>query len=173
MRSRSGFDEFVAAHAAALLRAAWLLTGNLHDAEDLVQETLTRLYVHWPRVRAAEHQLAYARTSLVRCHISRRRVRRASETPVDELPESVAPQTDPDTRLMLSQALARLSPIDRAVLVLRYYEGRTAPEVAATLRISAGAVRKRAARALAEVRTHLPTDDSDLVTRSGGEHDRP
>ena len=152
---RPDFDGFVAAHALALLRTAWLLTGQQADAEDLLQETLTRVFVNWSRVRAADSPLAYARTILARCHLSGRRLRRSGELPTADLPDAVASQPDLDQRLMLAHALGRLAPVDRAVLVLRYHDGWPAADVAEVLRLSPGAVRHRAQRALTQMRAEL------------------
>jgi RNA polymerase sigma-70 factor (sigma-E family) len=156
MQKRAGFEAF--AHATSLLRTAWLLTGSRADAEDLLQEALTRLWVKWPKVSEASNQLAYGRTTLVRVHASGRRLKRSTERPVAEVGDSPAVSDDPDDRVVLAAALGRLGPVDRAVVVLRHHDGRPAPEVAEILGISPGAVRKRSARALAQLRELLPDE---------------
>ncbi|REF31557.1 SigE family RNA polymerase sigma factor [Calidifontibacter indicus] len=158
MADRDGFDEFVATHAVALARSARLLTGEPGSADDLLQETLIRLWTKWPRVRGADRPLAYARTTMARLHLDSRRLRRSHETPIaidDRTGEHSSPTSVVDDHLTLWQALDRLQRLDRAVLVLRYHDGYTSGEVAAMLGISDGAVRKRAARALQVVRTEL------------------
>ena len=91
MQERAGFEAFVGAHATSLLRTAWLLTGSGADAEDLLQGSLTRLWVKWPKVSEASNQLAYGRTTLVRVHANGRRLKRSTERPVAEVGDSPQP----------------------------------------------------------------------------------
>ncbi|MGW1994812.1 SigE family RNA polymerase sigma factor [Embleya sp. NPDC001921] len=159
----ASFDEFARARSGQLLRTACLLTGDWHAAEDLVQETLGKLYRSWRRIREMESPIAYAHTTLVRTFLSVRRLRRSSERPSDALPEPPpAAGEDIELRLTLLQGLARLSPADRAVLVLRYWEDRSVEEAADVLRISPGAVRVRSKRALDRLRAMLGAELVDL-----------
>ncbi|WP_037608373.1 SigE family RNA polymerase sigma factor [Streptacidiphilus rugosus] len=156
--------EFAAARAGALYRSASLLSvGDPHLAEDLVQETLGRMYVHWRRVAGADNPAAYAHTVLARVFLSHRRRRSTAEHPTGQLPEGVAAEGDATLRLTLLDALARLRPRDRAVLVLRYWEDRSIEETAHTLRISAGAVRTQSSRALGRLREVLGDSLPDLA----------
>ncbi|UYQ63556.1 SigE family RNA polymerase sigma factor [Streptomyces peucetius] len=151
------YREFAANRAAHLYRSACLLTsGDTHLAEDLVQETLGRMYVLWGRVSRIDNPAAYAQTVLVRAFLTQRRRRSASERPVGELPDSaLLDGDDPELRLALLGALGRLSPKDRAVVVLRYWEDRSIEETADAMNVSSAAVRTRAVRALARLRDQL------------------
>jgi len=158
------FEEFARVRTPHLHRSAWLLCGDRHQAEDLVQETLAKVYVRWHRRLGAriDNPAAYAQTTLVRTYLSARRRRSSHELPYDDLPEQVRPDdtATSDLRLSLQQALAGLSPLDRAVLVLRYLEDLAVSEVAERLEVSPGAVRNRSMRALDRIR---PLLDSSLV----------
>jgi len=153
-RPDRGFEEFALARTPHLYRAAWLLCGDRHQAEDLVQETLAKVYVRMGRRFAGrvENPAAYAQTALVRTFLSHRRRRSSHERPYADPPDR------PDAtglRLALLDALAGLAPADRAVLVLRYLEDLSVEEVAARLEVSPGAVRNRSMRALARLRPLL------------------
>ncbi|AUY49437.1 MULTISPECIES: SigE family RNA polymerase sigma factor [Streptomycetaceae] len=156
--------EFVAARAKALYRSAYVLTaGDAHLAEDLVQETLSRVYVHWKRVAGADNPAAYAQTVLVRTFLSLRRRRSTTERPVGNVPDGAASGPDTALRLTLLDALGQLPPRDRAVLLLRYWEDRSIEETARMLRLSSSAVRSQGTRALGRVRALLGDSLSDLV----------
>jgi RNA polymerase sigma-70 factor (sigma-E family) len=156
--------DFATARAGALYRTACLLsTGDQHLAEDLVQETLGRMYVHWRRVATADNPVAYAHTVLVRVFLSHRHKRSTAEHPTGQLPEEVADDRDATLRVTLLGALAQLAPRDRAVLVLRYWEDRSIEETAQALRISAGAVRTQSSRALGRLRAVLGDSLPDLA----------
>jgi RNA polymerase sigma-70 factor (sigma-E family) len=143
-----GLELFARQRWPALLRFGLLLTGNRHDAEDLVQTALMRTALHWRSVAEPE---AYVRRAMVRLHLNwRTRVRaRLAAAPVPDLP---AAPVDTDTRLVMWQALATLPPRQRTVLVLRYYADLSEAEIAAALRVSRGTVKSTAARALARLR---------------------
>jgi RNA polymerase sigma-70 factor (sigma-E family) len=153
------FQAFVALRSAHLYRTACLLAGgDTHLAEDLVQETLGRMYVKWGRRRRIENPSGYAHTTLVNAFISMRRRKSSSERPTEYVGESPAAEVDVPLRVTLMDALGRLSELDRAVLVLRFWEDRSVEETAAELRMSAGAVRTRCFRALGRVRDLLGAD---------------
>ncbi|MBD0672254.1 MULTISPECIES: SigE family RNA polymerase sigma factor [Streptomycetaceae] len=156
------FQAFAAGRARPLYRSACLLTGgDTHLAEDLVQEALGRIYVQWHRTswfgakRRIDNPAGYAHTVLVRAFLSHRGRRSSGERPVDAVPDGAAPQGDPELRLTLVDALGRLTPRDRAVLVLRYWEDRSVEETAAILQSTPGAVRTQSFRALGRIRTVL------------------
>ena len=166
MSGEQEFAEFARGRMQHLYRAAWLLCGDPHRAEDLTQETLAKVYAKWsPRL---DNPAAYARTTLVRTWISHQRRRTHHEQPLAELPESPAASTDADLRIVLRAALLRLEPRDRAVVVLRYLDDVPVDDVALMLGLSPTAVRSRAKRALDKVRTtlgpHLP--DLELTQES-------
>lgn len=150
------FEEFALARTPHLYRSAWLLCGDRHEAEDLVQETLAKVYVRTHRRLgpALANPSAYAHTVLTRTFISARRRRSSTETPYDDLPETstLDHAEAADLRTSLVEAMAGLSPVDRAVVVLRYLDDRPVAEVAEVLGLTSGAVRNRSIRALARLR---------------------
>ena len=161
-RERVLYVEFVSARYASLYRMAYLLTGNHHTAEDLVQTVLTKVYVSWGRVRRAERPESYARRMLANEAVSLHRHRWTTEVSTAR-PAAVAhagshggpEQAVTDTH-MVWQALARLTPKQRAVLVLRYYEDLSEAQIAAVLQIAPGTVKSHAHAALLALSTHLP-----------------
>lgn len=165
MDAEPGFEEFASARSAALFRTAWLLTGDWHLAEDLVQDTLGRLFARWSAVARADSPAAYAQTVLLHGYLGRRRRRSFHERPVHALEPTPVPSTDGDAdlRVMLLGALAQLHRTDRAVLVLRYWEDLDAPATATLLGISPAAVRTRSRRALDRLRAVLGDDLADLL----------
>lgn len=151
------FGEYFDARAAVLRRTAYLLCGDWHRAEDLVQSALVKLYVAWPRLRSDGAIDAYARQILVRTVIddSRRRFRR-SETPVESPPEVALEQlAGAEDALDVRRALAALPPRQRATVVLRYWEDLSVEETAALLGCSEGTVKSQAAKGLAALRRLL------------------
>lgn len=162
-RNADGFTDFAAARSGPLFRTAWLLTGgDWHLAEDLVQETLGKVYRKWRGLSRIDEPAAYSRTVLVRTFISHRRRRSSHEYPSGSLPERPAREADAALRLTLLDGLAQLDAKDRAVLVLRYWEDRSVEEAAAELGLSTGAVRSRSFRALARLRIVLGDSSGDL-----------
>ncbi len=143
------FADFAADRIDALFRYAYMLTGNPHDAADLVQEAMVRLRSSWPRVQHKHNPESYVRTTITRLHISVWR-RRRREHLAWEVPEQPQPAAEP--QLDLWQELAKLPKRQRAVLVLRYYEDRSDAEIAEILGISPGTVRSQASRALGKLR---------------------
>lgn len=156
----AAFSEFAAAVAPRLFRSALLLCGDWHLAEDLVQTTLGKLYVAWAKVERAEAPEAYARAALTKTFLSFKRVRRNAETPTVDLGDRPDAAEDVSGRHELFAALRTLEPIDRTIVVLRYWEDRSVAETARDVRMSEGAVRTRASRALARLRTELSDDSS-------------
>lgn len=157
------FVEFASARTRQLFRTACLLTGDWHLAEDLVQETLGKLYVSWRRISRMESPAAYANTVLVNTFLSHRRLRRASERPSAWLPETAGTAEDTALRVALLDGLALLPARDRAVLVLRYWEDRSVEETADALDLSVGTVRTQAHRALQRLRAQLGDQIRDLA----------
>ncbi len=151
------FEEFVVARGAALLRTAYLLTGDRHLAEDLVQSALGKSFRHWSRVRGGNPE-AYVRQAMVRENVSWWRRRRVAESSMADVPErsSSNETTDVDRRITLDAALRQLSPQQRAVLVLRYYDDLTERQAADALGCSIGTVKTQAHRALKKLREVSP-----------------
>ncbi|THA25293.1 SigE family RNA polymerase sigma factor [Streptomyces sp. RKND-216] len=169
MRQRRSdeYAEFARARAGHLYRSACLLTaGDTHLAEDLVQETLGRLYVRWGRVSRAENPAGYAQTVLTRTFLAHRRRHSSGERVTDRLPDrGVAADGDASLRLTLMDGLSRLPVKDRAVLVLRYWEDRSVAQTADVLDVSSAAVRTRCVRALGRLRELLSEDLSEYAGR--------
>lgn len=153
MRDESRYREYVVARSAALRRTGYLICGDWHRAEDAVQQVLVALYAKPPR--SWDTVDAWVRTALVRRLVdeSRRPWRREQSTEL--LPEHAAPPDPADDRLTLLDALRTLPSMQRAVVVLRYWDDLSVPETAAALRISEGTVKSHASRGLAALRTHL------------------
>jgi RNA polymerase sigma-70 factor (sigma-E family) len=158
------FAEFARVSLPGLLRYGYALTGNCHDAGDLVQGVMERIGSRWASVvRDIDDPLAYARRAMANAHISRwRRSRRESlvaDIPVSAVTtERYAFEDEP-----LWQALRALAPRQRAVIVLRYYEGLTEAETAAALGISQGTVKSQTSKALAAMRCRLTKEVEEMT----------
>jgi RNA polymerase sigma-70 factor (sigma-E family) len=154
------FREYVTSRGRALLRTAYLLTGNLADAEDLLQAALAKTYLAWDRIEDRGALDGYVRRAMVNTHISWWRRRRLQEFPTDELPDrAVADHAgDSDLQETLRRAIERLPQRMRTAVVLRYYEDMTEAEVAERLGVSLGTVKSTVSRAVAKLRI-----DADLL----------
>lgn len=157
-----GFTEWAEGAERQLLRSAYLLAGDRHRAEDLVQEALMKVALRWRRLRDG-NPTAYARTIVVRDHISA--LRRRREVPVQQVAGEGAVSSDPDMEIVVRRALARLTPAQRAVLVLRHFDDLTERETAEVLGVSIGTVKSQNAAALARLRTGAP-ELLDLIGRT-------
>jgi RNA polymerase sigma-70 factor (sigma-E family) len=148
------FRAFVEARWTALYRYAYSLTGDSGAAEDVVQHALERCWRRWRLIRADGAE-AYVRTVIARLVISRWRVRRVSEAPLDDVTThpAVGPAEDGVVlRDLLWRELAGLPPRMRAVLVLRYVEDLTEAQTARTLGCSVGSVKSQTSRGIARLR---------------------
>ena len=161
---REAFRSYVQTRSPALLRTAYLLTGDRHDAEDLLQDSLSRLARAWHRVQTRESTDAYLRRIMVNQRTTAWRRRRIASVPMPDLETAAAAaafavadgsgrHADHDE---MWTSLATLPPRMRAVLVLRFYEDLTETEVAAALGCSVGTVKSQSSRALAKLRDTLP-----------------
>ncbi len=154
------FDDFVAARYAALVRSAYLLTGHHHDAEDLVQASLVKAVAVWARV--GDDPEPYVRRIMVNENISRWRRHRGREAVLETVtptgPATAPPDLSED-RLDLAAALARLTPKQRTVLVLRFYEDLTERQTAELMGVGLGTVKSQTRDALAALRRVAPTLD--------------
>ena len=162
------FGEYVAERRPHLYRTAYLLCGDAHRAEDIVQQALTKLYAAWPRASRLESVDAYARRIVVNAHIDETRRPWRRERPVerpgsglDRPVEDVIALEDSDA---LWTALRGLAPGQRRVVVLRHYWGLSVDETAADLGISPGTVKSQTSDALARLR------DALSVAATPGEH---
>jgi RNA polymerase sigma-70 factor (sigma-E family) len=162
----TAFCEYVSARGTALLRIAFMLTGNKQDAEDLVQAALAKTYLAWAKIqdRAALDQ--YVRRAMVNTHISWWRRRKLEEFPTDELPDQAVDDHAgaSDRAEVVRRALDRLPERMRAAVMLRYFEDMTEPEIASALGISLGTVKSTVSRAVAKLRI-----DAELDAELGAE----
>ncbi|MFD8699073.1 SigE family RNA polymerase sigma factor [Kitasatospora purpeofusca] len=153
-----GFEGFAATRWRRLVRTAYLLTGDYHEAEDVVQATLAKVFRSWARISRLDEPDAYVHRALVNNNLSRHRRRRVRQLLVPVLPERAhsagAGHRDVEERSVLLQALAELPPRQRAVVVLRYWEDMSEQQVAEVLGCSAGNVKSQASRGLAKLRGH-------------------
>ncbi|GGT43585.1 SigE family RNA polymerase sigma factor [Streptomyces chromofuscus] len=149
------FTAYVQERRASLYATAYHLTGDRFEAEDLLQSALFSTYRAWDRISDKAAVGGYLRRTMTNLHISAWRRRKLNEYPTEELPET-AGDTDAmrgtELRAVLWQALARLPELQRTMLVLRYYEGRTDPEIAEILDISVGTVKSSIWRSLRRLR---------------------
>jgi RNA polymerase sigma-70 factor (sigma-E family) len=154
--SESGFDDYVRRHAQRLCRSAYLLTGDRHLAEDLVQAALAKAALRWDRVGAQGDPAPYVRTVLVRTAIAWRRRRWHGEVPTSPLPERSAPEQGATSdRRDLHHALLQVPARQRAALVLRFYEDLSVADTAQAMGCSVGTVKSQTAKGLAHLRALL------------------
>jgi RNA polymerase sigma-70 factor (sigma-E family) len=156
------FVEFAAATSARLRRTAFLLCGDWHTAEDLVQATLTKLFVRWRRISRRDEAYAYATRTLLNTYLADRRLKRSGELLTAQLPELPCRQQAPELRIMVLDALATLPPRTRAVVVLRYWTDMSVEQVATLLGCSEGNVKSQSARGLDKLRPLLGDAAADL-----------
>jgi RNA polymerase sigma-70 factor (sigma-E family) len=149
------FRDYVAGRSARLLKTAWLLTGDWHLAEDLLQTALAKTALAWHRIERWESVDAYVRKAMVTTYATWWRRKWRGETPTDVLPEQLISgdaYNEVDLRESVRRALVSLPARQRAVVVLRYFEDLSEAETAAALGCSVGAVKSHASRALARLR---------------------
>jgi RNA polymerase sigma-70 factor (sigma-E family) len=164
------FDSYVALRAGHLLKLAYLLTGNAADAEELVQESLTRIFLAWRKVVAADDRDAYVRRVVVNANQRRFRRRRVTEVFGQEREgcSRADDQSMVEDRQHLAGLLAELPDRQRLVVVLRYYEDLSEAVVANLLGCSVGTVKSQASKALAKLRAHVPLDETVLYPEPHG-----
>ena len=154
------FEEYVGARGPALLRFGYVLTGDRHLSEDLVQEALTRVYGRWSRISALDHPDASVRKVIVNDFLSWKRRRASRLLFLAEPPDDASSERDGADhaaahaeRDAMWRLLAQLPRQQRAVLVLRFYEGWTDDQIAPVVHCSSATVRAHASKALARLRT--------------------
>lgn len=155
------FETWARARSAALVRSAYLLTADAQLAEDLVQETLVRVADHWGRISRSGEPDAWARRTMHRLAIDRWRRRRTRPAEaLAEIPETASPAADESEavvrRLVLTEALRRLTPRQRAVLSLRFYDDLTEVQTADVLGCSVSTVKSQTRHALQRLRELAP-----------------
>jgi RNA polymerase sigma-70 factor (sigma-E family) len=154
----TAFTEFASGRSASLFRTAYLIAGGDHQlAQDLVQESLIKTYLAWPRLRDHSKAEAYTRKAIVTTAISWRRRRSFHERPTDSFPDLAAPDAGESvtTHASLVAALRTLPPRQRAAIVLRYYEDLSEARTAEVMGCSVGAVKSQVFAALARLRQGL------------------
>ncbi|MFG2038441.1 SigE family RNA polymerase sigma factor [Dactylosporangium sp. NPDC048998] len=153
------YVEYVNGRLPGLHKLAYVLCGDGHRADDLVQQTITRLYVRWRRISEVEHLDQYVRTMLVRAYVDEKRRPWARTALVADLPDRGDPGVRLDERVTdavtVRAALERVPPRQRAVLILRFLCDMSVEDVAAALDCSAGTVKSQSARGLATLRRLL------------------
>jgi RNA polymerase sigma-70 factor (sigma-E family) len=166
------YSEYVEFRLPALRRLALLLCQDRHRADDLVQQTVIRVYVHWAKASAADNTDAYVNAILVREFLHERRsgwTRRVSV--FDQVPDAPILTADRDGLMDLQAAVAALAPGQRAVLVLRYYCDLTVEQTAAALGCGTGTVKSQTAKAIATLRSKLDVDAT--ITIAGHQASAP
>ncbi|HEY8372471.1 MAG TPA: SigE family RNA polymerase sigma factor [Pseudonocardiaceae bacterium] len=157
------FVEFVQMRGPALRRTAFLMCGDWHRAEDVLQTALIKLYRSWSRIRDTTAE-AYARQVVVRTLIDEsRRFRWRRERTTDTVPETVAPAVEVEDGLDVRRALEQLPPRQRAVVVLRYWDDLSIEETARVLGCAPGTVKSQAAKGLAALRRLLAERQDEYV----------
>ncbi len=152
------FEAYMLARHSGFLRTAYLLTGDQHTAEDLVQTALAKLYLSWDKVQRRELIDGYVRRIIVNEHNSLwRRAWKRRELSTDTVPERPTGEDrhDEGRSAALWEFVQTLPRKQRAVIVLRYYEDLTEAETADILGISIGTVKSQASRALAGMRARV------------------
>jgi RNA polymerase sigma-70 factor (sigma-E family) len=156
-----GFRDFVQARMVRLSRVAYLLTGDHHAAEDLLQSALIKLASRWPQVRRDGGADAYLRKIIYHEHVSiwRRAAHLRAERSGAELPDRAGSRDEAETavqRLVIERALARLTPRQRAVIVLRFFEDLSEADTARVMSCSVGTVKSQTSHALQRLRVLAP-----------------
>ena len=161
------FMEFVRARSLALRRTAYLLCGDWSSGDDLVQESLAKVYVAWPRIAASQAVESYTRTTMLRTYLNEKRKWRR-EVNLGEVPEHPTDDNDTALTVTLSALLHELPNSQRAVLVLRFYQDLSVPQIAHELGIPEGTVKSQLSRGLATMRVRLgePYQNDEEVTTS-------
>ena len=152
-RTAPTFEEFVASRGRDLWRTAWLLTGDTHKAEDLVQTALMKCWRRWSSIADDGAVEAYVRRTMVNTYTDWWRRRWNGERPTEVMPDVVHRDADSGDRQDTLAALASLPRGQRAVLVLRFYEDLTEAQTAEALGISVGTVKSQTSRALSALRS--------------------
>ena len=157
--SEAEFAEVYLGRARAMRRTAYLLCGDWHRAEDLVQSAFARLYAAWPSIRDSGAVDAYLRKTLVRIYIDESRRAWHRERPSDTIPDSAVAMTgDVEDSIVLRQALDAVPRRQRACLVLRFFDDCSVEATADALGCSVGTVKSNTARGLVALRAQLPPE---------------
>jgi RNA polymerase sigma-70 factor (sigma-E family) len=157
------FARYFGERAHSLRSTAYLLCGDWHQAEDLAQAALLKLYLAWPRLSRHDALDAYARKIVLRTFLSEhRRAWRKREKLTDALPELPTEQAGSEQEMLVRHALSGVAPKQRAVLVLRFFDDLSVEETAAALGCSTGTVKSQSSRGLATLRKRLGPHFNEL-----------
>lgn len=152
-RDEAAFRAFVVEKQTMLRRRAYLLCGNWADGDELVQEALARVYVAWPRIGAGA-ETAYTRRTMMNLFLNDQRKRRR-EVLTDETPEPTVTEHDRELAMTLTTLLEDLPEKQRAVIVLRFWEDLTVPQISECTGVAEGTIKSQISRALAALRGRL------------------
>jgi RNA polymerase sigma-70 factor (sigma-E family) len=152
-RDEAAFRSFVEERQTMLRRRAYLLCGNWADGDELVQEALARVYVAWPRIGTGA-ETAYTRRAMMNLYLNDQRKRRR-EVLTDEAPEPATTDHDRELAMTLTELLRDLPEKQRAVLVLRFWEDLTVPQIAECTGVAEGTIKSQISRGLAVLRDRL------------------
>lgn len=160
MREDDEFVAFVEQSGSRLCDTAFWLCGDWGLAQDLTQTTFIKVYLSWRRINHHD-PYPYSKQVLLRTYLDHKRLKSSAEVRTDVVPERPAAADDAELRVTLLEALGNLSPRDRAIIVLRYWEDHSVQTVAQMLGLSPGVVKTQSMRALATLRD-LVGDDQAL-----------
>lgn len=159
VRHEAEFTAFAEANVTRLRQTAYLMCRDWHLAQDLTQNTLTKMYLAWNRLdRRGRDPFTYARKVLLNTLLDHKRLRSTTELTVDQLPDRAHPTDATAERLTLLNALALLPNRDRAIVLLRYWEDQSVEQTAEILGVSVSVVKTQSMRALTTLRAHLGAD---------------
>ena len=158
MRQDAEFVAFVERSGSRLCETAFWLCRDWSLAQDLTQTTLIKVYLSWRRIKH-DDPYAYSKQVLLRTYLDHKRLKRSAEVQTDVVPDRPAAADAAELRITLLDALGHLSPRDRAIIVLRYWEDHSVQTVAELLGLSPGAVKMHSMRALASLRALLGEDE--------------
>jgi RNA polymerase sigma-70 factor (sigma-E family) len=159
VREDDEFVAFVERSGSRLRDTAFWLCGDWSLAQDLTQTTFIKVYLSWRRIKH-DDPYPYCKQVLLRTYLDHRRLKSSSEIQTDVVPDSPAATDAAELRITLLEALGTLSPRDRAIVVLRYWEDHSVQTVAELLGLSPGMVKMRSMRALAILRDLLGDDEA-------------
>jgi len=159
VRDDGEFVAFVEQSGSRLCDTAFWLCGDWSLAQDLTQTTLIKVYLSWRRIKHRD-PYPYCKQVLLRTYFDHRRLKSAGEVQTDVVPDRPGAADATDLRVTLLDALGHLSPRDRAIVVLRYWEDHSVQTVAELLGLSPGAVKMQSMRALASLRDLLGEDET-------------
>lgn len=152
-RDEQAFRAFVTEHQTVLRRRAFLLCGNWADGDELAQEALARVYVAWPRISPGA-EMAYTRRTMLNLHLNDLRKKRR-EVLTEATPEPAVAGPDQELAITLVELLKGLPDSQRAVLVLRFWEDLTVPQISESTGMPEGTIKSHISRGLAAMRQRL------------------